>query len=91
MAMTEPDERSVVVSAAARAAEALAGGERAGRLGSALARLARDLVDAHRQRAIFRRENAALRAQLARLEGGREAPSAAHSQGSVSRGSRDGA
>lgn len=86
MSMTEPDERSAVVPAAARTAEALAGGERAGRLGSALARMGRDLADAHRQIAILRRENAALREQLARLAGGPEGPRAAHSGGRVDEG-----
>jgi hypothetical protein len=48
--------------------------------------MARDLADAHRQMAILRRENAALRAQLARLAGGREAAAAASSQGSMGEG-----
>ena len=65
-----------------RTAEALAGGERAGRLGRALARLVRELADAQRLIAVLRRENMPVRAQLARLPGGREAPPAAHSEGS---------
>jgi hypothetical protein len=49
----------------APAGEVLDRRERAGRLGSALAGLARDLADARREIALLRRENAALRARLA--------------------------
>jgi septal ring factor EnvC (AmiA/AmiB activator) len=47
-----------------RAAELLRGSDRAERLGSALARMARELAVARRQIAILERENAARRAQL---------------------------
>jgi predicted RNase H-like nuclease (RuvC/YqgF family) len=47
-----------------RAVESLRGSERAERLGTALADLARELADARRQIATLKRENAALRAQL---------------------------
>ena len=56
-----------------RAAEALAGGERAGRLGSAPARMGGGLAGAPRLIAAHRRENAARRAQLARVAGDPEA------------------
>jgi hypothetical protein len=52
-------------SSTERAAESLRGSERAERLGSALAALARELADARRQIATLKRENTALRAQLA--------------------------
>jgi hypothetical protein len=47
-----------------RAAESLRGSERAERLGTALAGLARDLADARREIVTLKRENAALKAQL---------------------------
>ena len=57
--------RSAGDSLTQRAAELLDRRERVGRLGSALARMARDLADARRQIAALKRENAWLRAQLA--------------------------
>ena len=56
------------------AADTLARRERAGRLGSALVAMGGDLAGAHRQIAILRRENATLRAQLARAASDSEAP-----------------
>ena len=69
-----------------RAADALARRERAGRLGSALVALGGDLAGAHRQIALLRRENVALRAQLARLAGDPEHRSAARRGGAVGNG-----
>ncbi|HSO99225.1 MAG TPA: hypothetical protein VLP43_09765 [Solirubrobacteraceae bacterium] len=76
-----------------RAADVLARRERAGRLGSALVAMGGELAAAHRQIAILRRENVALRAQLARLAGDLEAPVGRPSRGAVGNGNgarRDG-
>lgn len=61
IAMTSDSRRDSLIQ---RAAESLRGSERAERLGTALADLARELADARRQIAALKRENAALRAQL---------------------------
>jgi hypothetical protein len=61
IAMTSGSRRDSFIQ---RAAESLRGSERAERLGTALADLARELADARRQIAALKRENAALRAQL---------------------------
>ena len=52
---------------AERAAEVLERRERAGRLGSALVRMARDLAEARKRIAALERQNAALRGQLTTL------------------------
>ena len=70
--MTSDSRRDSLIQ---RAAESLRGSERAERLGTALAHMARELTDARRQIATLKRENAALRAQLAAAgRGERPAP-----------------
>ena len=59
--MTSHSRRDSLIQ---RAAESLRGSERAERLGTALAGLARELADARREIARLKRENAALKAQL---------------------------